>query len=297
MNRLLLAAIVAAVAASAALIVLHGRGGVVHVRVSTTTSLYATGLLDYLAKRFESTHPGVRIDFIAVGSGAALRMAADGEACMVFVHAPSLEKKYIEEGVLTGHKIIAYNYFVIVGPPSDPAHVRSAKNAAEAFKRIYEAGEEGKARFVSRGDMSGTNVKELSLWRLAGINPGELKGRKWYIVSGQGMAQTLVMADQLGAYTLSDIGTYLKLKKEGRLPHLTVLYSNSTELINIYSIYLVRGCSGAEARAAREFYDWVYSHRSLIGSYGVKEYGRPLFYSSVGKEKQLMEIWEKLAQG
>ena len=283
-----------AVAAIGVLLYTSYSNKLVRVRVTTTTSLYATGLLDYLADQFYKKYPNVRIDFIAVGSGEALRRAAKGDACMVFVHAPSLEREYIEKGVLEQHRIIAYNFFVIVGPRDDPAGVRSAKNAVEAFRKIYVAGEEGKATFVSRGDNSGTHVKEMSIWKLAGLNP---RGRPWYRESGAGMAQTLVMANELRAYTLSDIGTYLKLKKDGKLPNLEILYANDTELINIYSVYIVKSCTGEERKYAELFADFVYNNQDLIGRYGVDKYGQPLFYPAKGKESDLYKIWLKLSRG
>jgi len=291
---LVIGVILAAALVAALYMAMGGGSEPVRVRVTTTTSLYATGLLDYLADRFKEKYPSVEIDFIAVGSGEALRRAERGDACMVFVHAPSLEKQYMEEGVITGHRIFAYNYFIVVGPPSDPANVKAAENAVDAFKRIYEAGEAGKAKFVSRGDNSGTHVKELSIWKLAGLDP---RGRSWYLESGQGMSQTLVMASELGAYTLSDIGTYLKLKKDSKLPGIELLYSNSTELINIYSIYLVTSCTGGEREYAEKFAEFVYNNQDLIGSYGVDRYGQPLFYPAEGHEEELQAAWEMLAKG
>lgn len=266
----------------------------VRVTVTTTTSLYATGLLEYLAGEFKKTHPNVEIEFIPVGSGEALRRAEMGDACMVFVHAPSLEAQYIEKGVIGEGRIFAYNHFIIVGPPGDPAGVRGAASAVEAFKRIYEAGEQGKAVFVSRGDNSGTHVKEMSLWRKAGLDPS---GRPWYKESGQGMAQTLIMASEMGAYTLSDIGTYLKLRSEGKIPGLEVLYTGGEELINIYSVYLVESCKGDERKAAEEFARFVHERQDLIGSYGVDKYGQPLFHPAEGKEDYLREAWQRLARG
>ncbi|MET1128848.1 MAG: substrate-binding domain-containing protein [Thermoproteota archaeon] len=266
----------------------------VRVRVTTTTSLYATGLLDYLADEFKKAHPSVELDFIAVGSGEALRRAEQGDACMVFVHAPSLEKEYIEKGIIEGGRIFAYNFFVIVGPASDPAGVREARTAVEAFQRIYSAGERGAAKFVSRGDVSGTHVRELSIWKLAGLKP---QGRSWYLETGQGMAQTLVVASEMSAYTLSDIGTYLELRKEGRIPNLVVLYGNGTELVNVYSVYLVSSCRGEERRAAEEFADFVYTHQDLVASYGVDDFGQPLFYPARGREAELHKAWEELAKG
>ncbi len=293
LNKILVAIIVAAIVIAAVTISFTVRYSEVRVRVTTTTSLYATGLLEYLEEEFKRSHPGVEIDFIPVGSGEALRRAAQGDACLVFVHAPSLEKKYLEQGVLEQHRIIAYNFFVIVGPSDDPAGVRNASNAVDAFKRIYVSGEEGRARFVSRGDRSGTHVKELSLWRLAGLSP---QGKPWYMERGAGMADTLVTADELNAYTLSDIGTYLKLRNDGRIRNIEVLYVNDTELINIYSVYLVKTCTGDERRIAEEFARFVYENQDLIAKYGVDEYGQPLFYPARDRESELASIWADLAQ-
>ena len=267
---------------------------VVRVRISTTTSLYQTGLLDRLAERFEEKYNHVRFEFIAVGTGRALKLAERGDVCAVFVHAPSLEEAYAEKGVIVGGRIFAYNYFVIVGPSSDPAGVRGAKSAAEAFSRIYRAGEGGRALFVSRGDNSGTHVRELSIWRLAGLDP---HGRPWYKEAGQGMAETLVMTNEMMAYTLSDISTFLSLKKRGRLPNLEVLYSGGEELINIYSAYLVESCGGAERMYAEKFIEFVAGPegQEIIASYGEEEFGRPLFSPAASRLQELKALWEKLA--
>ncbi len=268
----------------------------IRVRVTTTTSLYATGLLDYLAREFEKKHPGVVFDFIPVGSGEALRRAASGDACMVFVHAPSLEEKYIRQGVLGEGHIFAYNYFVVAGPRSDPANISRAKNVVEAFKRIHRAGEEGKALFVSRGDNSGTHVKELSIWARTGLDP---RGRPWYLETGSGMGETLLVANEKKAYTLSDIGTFLKYKKDGRIPNLEVLYTNDTELINIYSVYVVKTCSGNERKMAEEFMRFIVGDegQELIANYGVSTYGARLFNPVNGKLEMLKDLWLKLAEG
>ena len=223
-----------------------------------------------------------------------MRRAEAGDACLVLVHAPSLERRYVEEGVLVGGARFAYNYFVIVGPRGDPANVSGAASAVEAFRRIYAAGEEGLAVFVSRGDRSGTHVRELELWRRAGLDP---HGRPWYRESGQGMAQTLIMADELGAYTLSDIGTFLKLERDGRIPGLRLLYSGDPSLINIYSVYLVASCRGRERRAAEEFARFILERQDLIASYGVDRYGQPLFYPAQGREEWLESQWRTLAGG
>ncbi len=290
-RRVLIIAAVLALALSLAAGLLAGWGGEVRVRAATTTSLYATGLLDYLAERFYEAHPGVRIDFMAVGSGEALRRAAMGDACLVFSHAPNLEARYLTEGKLERLGFMAYNYFVIVGPPRDPAGVSGSQSAVEAFRRIYEAGEAGRALFVSRGDNSGTHAREMLIWRLAGLDP---RGRPWYLEVGAGMPDTLVRADELGAYTLSDIGTYLKLSLDGRIPGLRVLYENSTELLNVYSIYVSSLCEGPEREAALAFARFILENQELIASYGVERYGQPLFYPAEGAA-WLEEAWRELA--
>lgn len=268
-------------------------GGV--LRVSTTTSLYVTGLLEKLADEFRKHYPNVVIQFIAVGSGRALELAAKGDVDMVIVHAPQLEREYIDRGVLVYGHIIAYNYFVIVGPRDDPAGIRGLSNPISAFKRIYRAGVTGKALFVSRGDNSGTHVRELCLWRKSGLNP---KGQKWYIESGTGMAKTLLIANEKKAYTLSDIGTFLKLKCEGVLSELEILVSGGEDLINIYSAYIVNPqIHNVNYRLARLFLEFITSTEGqrIIGLYGRGKFGQPLFYPVEGREVELKSYWEKLA--
>ncbi|MGC9011839.1 substrate-binding domain-containing protein [Thermogladius sp.] len=206
------------------------------VTVSTTTSLYQTHLLDDLLADFKNA-TGLSVEFgvLAKGSGEALRLLSDGSACLGFTHAPSLELKYLLNGSIVRLSIFAYNEFVIVGPKDDPAGVSNAASAVDAFKRIYEAGEKGLAKFVSRGDNSGTHVRELQLWKLAGLDPS---GKAWYLVSGQGMAQTLLMADNLKAYTLTDVGTLQSLVSQGKVSNLVILLRDPKLLINVYSFYV-----------------------------------------------------------
>jgi len=267
----------------------------VKLLISTTTSLYQTGLLDLLASKFVEEHLGVSISFLPVGSGHALQMAARGDACVVLVHAPSLEIQHLSSGAVSNHTIFAYNFFVIVGPLNDPANVSGAPSAVEAFRRIYEAAERGLAVFISRGDGSGTHVKELQLWNTLGLNPS---GRPWYRECGCGMTEALIMANEMNGYTLSDMATFLKLKRDGRIPNLVELYSNSTELINVYSAYLSTRCSGPERDYAAKFIQFLASDegQKLVASYGVDEYGRQLFYPAKGCEGWLSEVWSKLTE-
>ena len=269
-------------------------GGI--LRVSTTTSLYATGLLEKLADEFRKYYPNVVIQFIAVGSGRALELAAKGDIDMVLVHAPQLEREYINRGILIDGSIIAYNYFVIVGPGDDPAGIRGLSNPVSAFKRIYMAGVMGKALFISRGDNSGTHVRELSLWRKAKLNP---RGQEWYIESGTGMAKTLLIANEKRAYTLSDVGTFLKLKCEGVLGELEILVSGGVDLINIYSAYIVNPREyNVNYKLAKLFLEFITSNegQKIISLYGKSEFGQPLFYPAKGKEVELRRYWKKLAE-
>jgi len=181
--------------------------------VSTTTSLYDTGLLDIIEKDYESTS-NVDLQIVAAGTGIAIQHAKNGDADVILVHSPSMEKTFLEEGYGVNRKIIAYNFFTIVGPENDPAGILG-KNATEAFKSLVAYGDSlsdqsGATKiWFSRGDNSGTHSKEQSLWKAAGYNYTLISEKPWYASTGAGMGDTLNVADQKSAYTLSDIGTYL----------------------------------------------------------------------------------------
>lgn len=269
-------------------------GSEVKLRIATTTSLYATGLLEVLAEHFHEKYPGVKLEFVPVGSGEALRRAAQGDVCMVLVHAPSLEKQYIINGVLEERTIFAYNYFVIVGPKEDPARAFNSATPIEVFKKIYEAGEAGKTLFISRGDNSGTHNKELSIWTKAKLNP---QGKSWYLETGSGMDATLIVANEKRAYTLSDISTFLKLKTEGRIQNLKVVYSGGEELLNIYSAYIVSTCTGKEREYATRLLEYLSSEaQEIIGSYGLEEFNTPLFNPAIDRLEWLEEMWTVLSE-
>ena len=297
MNKLLFAAALLAALAAITLTYLAWRPGIVVLRVSTTTSLYDTGLLDRLAESFHRLHPDIVVQFVPVGSGRALRLAADASVCLVLVHAPNLEKLYVERDILTHHVIFAYNYFVIVGPKDDPAGVKNASTVFEAFRRIAEAGASGRALFVSRGDCSGTYVRERLIWLKAGLDPRP--GRdSWYIETGSGMAATLRVASEKRAYTLSDIGTFAKLSRSGAIPGLIILYPHGhidKILFNVYSAYLVEACKGAERRAAELFLEFLASKEAqrLIASYRVGDI--TLFHPALGADVNLTRVWDMLA--
>ncbi|MEM2866608.1 MAG: substrate-binding domain-containing protein [Candidatus Hadarchaeales archaeon] len=271
----------------------RGRPG---LRVATTTSLYDTGLLDHLAERYGGERPA----FLPLGTGQALLSARRGEADLLLVHAPSLEKVFMEEGYGERRVAVACNSFVLVGPPGDPAVIENLP-PLEALGRIALAGRGGRARWVSRGDLSGTHVRENLLWREAGFDPEELRKEGWYLEAGAGMGQTLLLASEKGAYTLSDLGTFLKYRKEG-LVQLKPMVERGKELLNVYSAIVVNPerVKGVNFEGAVEFLSFLLSEegQGLIGRFGVEEYGSPLFFPVLGLENSdpelavwLREVW------
>ncbi len=246
------------------------------VILSTTTSTQDSGLLDVLVPTFEKT-TGYSVKTISVGTGQALALAARGEADVTLAHAPAQEKKYVEDGKMSNRRLVMYNDFIVIGPAEDPARVKGLP-AAEAFKRIAAA----EARFVSRGDKSGTHSLELALWKQAGIEP---KG-SWYIESGQGMGQTLLVANERKAYALTDRGTYLAFQKRVDLP---VLVEKDRALLNIYSVMEVNPANGPRVNAAagKAFADFMVSPevQAVIKTFGVEKFGQPLFVPIAGQRE------------
>jgi tungstate transport system substrate-binding protein len=247
------------------------------VILSTTTSTQDSGLLDVLVPMFERAS-GYSVKTISVGTGQALALAARGETDVTLAHAPALERKYVEEGKMLNRRLVMYNDFVVIGPAEDPARVKGLP-AAEALRRIAAA----EARFVSRGDKSGTHLLEQALWKQAGIEP---KG-PWYIESGQGMGQTLGIANDRQAYTLTDRGTYLAFQKRVDLP---VLVEKDRPLLNIYSVMEVNPANGprVNAGAGKAFADFMLSAtvQNVIRTFGVDKYGQPLFVPIAGQREE-----------
>ncbi len=250
------------------------------LKIATTTSLDNTGLLAALEQVYEN-ETGVDLQFIAQGTGQALDTASRGDVDMVMVHAPSLEEQFISDGYGVNPRCFAYNYFIIVGPPDDPAGIQGL-SAADAFKQIYLAGSNGTSGvvFVSRGDNSGTNTKEKELWETAGYNyTSQVQGSSnWYLESGKGMGDTLVLANEKNGYTLSDEGTYLAFKSQ---LNLVPLVNQSPELLNRYSAILVNPEKYPTTNypGAVNFTNWLITNdtKEFIGNFGVAEYGQPLF--------------------
>jgi len=251
--------------------------------VSTTTSLYDTGLLNEIEAEFEAKYP-IDINFISVGTGIAIKHAERGDADLILVHAPSQELKFLVDGIGVNRKIVAYNFFAIVGPETDPAKIMGL-SPLEALQKIVETGRNGKALWVSRGDNSGTHSKEKDLWAKAGFNWETLtKESSWYVNAGSGMGATLKVAEEMSAYTLADMGTYLKYYKEG-LISLKVLVSQGKELLNVYSAIAVnlKIHSDVNFKGAMTFIRFLTSEegQQIIAQYGKDTFGQSLFHPAV----------------
>jgi tungstate transport system substrate-binding protein len=242
------------------------------LRLSTTTSTETSGLLYELLPPFEKRF-NVKVDVISVGSGKAMKLGENGDADVVLVHERDLEDKFVAAGYGINRRDVMHNDFVIIGPGTDPAGVSKAKTAAEAFKLIAKK----RATFVSRGDKSGTHSKELSLWTKAGGKPAG----SWYMESGMGMGEVLIMASEKGAYTLTDRGTYLAFQKGGKID-LPLLFEGDPTLFNPYGIIAVNPArhSSVNYIMAMALIGWVTSPEGqrIIADFGKERYGSPLFY-------------------
>jgi tungstate transport system substrate-binding protein len=238
--------------------------------LATTTSTQDSGLLDVLVPRFRE-QSGIEVKVVAVGTGQALELGRRGDADVLLVHDPAAEQRFVAAGFGVGRRQVMYNDFVIVGPSADPAGVKGQASAAEAFRRIAAR----EAPFVSRGDESGTHVKEKAVWRQAGVEP---KGA-WYVRAGAGMGQVLRMASEKRAYTLSDRGTFLA--QRGGL-ELAVLSEGDPLLVNQYSVIRVNPEKHPHVRkeAAEKFADFLLAAETqrLIADFGKDRYGQPLFF-------------------
>jgi len=244
------------------------------VRLATTTSTENTGLLDRLLPPFEKRF-GVKVHVIAVGTGQALMLGRSGDVDVVLVHDPEAEDAFVQEGAGVNRRSVMWNDFVLVGPASDPAGAARTRGAAEALSQIAAT----KSTFVSRGDNSGTHVKEKALWQTSGIKP---QGN-WYLEAGQGMGATLLMADEKRGYSLTDRGTYLAFKGKVRLQ---VLVEGGEVMKNPYSIIAVNPARRARANylGAMMLIAWVTSRegQKIIGDFKIG--GERLFHPSAGPE-------------
>jgi len=265
---------------AAAMLVILGMyscgGGSDELILATTTSTQDSGLLDVLIPQFEKEHD-YKIKTVAVGSGEALRLAGEGEADVVLAHSPKAEEDFMAAGNGESRLVVMHNDFIIVGPKSDPAGIKGSTSASDAFKKVATA----EAVFLSRGDQSGTNTKELALWTSAGIQPSGT----WYQETGSGMGATLNVTNEKQGYTLSDRGTYLAQKKN---LDLDLLVEGDKALFNQYHVMVVdpKKHSNVNAEGARAFASWITSPeiQKTIGEFGVKDYGQQLFIPDAAKE-------------
>jgi tungstate transport system substrate-binding protein len=247
--------------------------------LATTTSTMDTGLLDELLPRFEKEE-NIKVKPIAVGSGEAIAMGKRGDADVLLVHSPMDEEKFMKDGYGAVRKDVMYNDFVLIGPKSDPAGIKGS-SVTEAMKKIAQK----KAIFVSRADDSGTHKKEKKLWEKAGINPSG----NWYIQTGQGMGETLRIADQKEGYVLTDRGTYLATKKS---LSLVILVEKDKDLLNPYGVIAVSKKKFAKVKytEALRFVNWMTSYKTqkFISTFGKDKYGQALFVpdSEEWKKKQ-----------
>jgi len=247
------------------------------VILATTTSTRDAGLLDSLLPVFER-QTGYRVKVIAVGSGQALELGRRGDADVVLSHAPDAERVLVDSGYFVTRRLVMHNDFLIVGPSADPAGLRGTTDAVAAMRRLAERG----TPFVSRGDQSGTHKLEQKLWKVAGIQPPG--PGSWYIEAGHGMGETLLMADEKHAYTITDRATYLTWRD--RL-QLVSLVEGDTVLYNVYHVLELnpRNAPRINTAGGRAFADFVVAPRTqvLIGEFGKSRFGRSLFFPDAGK--------------
>ncbi|UCD97229.1 MAG: substrate-binding domain-containing protein [Candidatus Bathyarchaeota archaeon] len=253
--------------------------------VSTTTSLYETGLLDVLDAQFEAKHPTINVSFISQGTGLAIQTAMRGDADMILVHDVAREKAFLNGGYGVNRKIVAYNYFVIVGPDDDPASVEGL-DPVNALLAIKAAGESGEALWVSRGDDSGTHAKEKRLWIMGGENTSLLRETSWYLEAGTGMTTTLNLADEKRAYTLCDLGSYLNNYVLGNID-LEIVVEAGRDTLNVYGVIACdprnEGLSHVKFDSAMKFIEFLVSDdvQEIFAEFGISAFGQPLFNPAV----------------
>lgn len=250
------------------------------LKLATTTSTYDSGLLNAILPAFETKY-NCKVDVVAVGTGQAIAIGSRGDADVLLVHARQQEDQFVAQGHARERFDVMYNDFVVVGPKADPAKIAGSSAAADAFQRIAAT----RSPFASRGDKSGTNTQELSIWASAGITPTQEMA--WYNALGQGMGETLLASNEKGMYTLTDRGTYLALKQ--KLPNLVILFGGNSlqenkdkTLLNPYGVMAVNPDKhpGVQYDMAMNFVRWILSPETQqrIGVYGVDKFGQPLFY-------------------
>ena len=248
------------------------------VLLATTTSTQDSGLLDVLVPLFEK-QTGYVVKTISVGSGQAIALGRRGEADVLLVHSPDDEQKLVADGFGVNRRIVMHNDFVVLGPPTDPARLKGAASTAEALRKIAAAG----ATFLSRGDGSGTHARERALWKAAALAP---EGKPWYQQTGLGMGETLNVAGEKAAYTLSDRGTWLARRKARALA-LEIVVEGEPGLQNVYHVIEVSPARWPKVNAAggKAFADFMVGREAqgIVKTFGVEKLGAPLFFPDAGK--------------
>lgn len=241
------------------------------LRLATTTSMQDTGLLDYILTDFENAN-NANVEYTAVGSGQAMALGKSGDVDILIVHSPKAEDDFMAAGYGWNRTQFAHNYFVIVGPANDPAGIKGL-NASQGFARIALSN----STFVSRGDLSGTHMKELEIWNASGVVK-PTNQTSWYKETGMGQADSLRMANEIQGYLLSDISSYMK--NQGNLS-LVVLVDNDPKLINKYDLIAINQTMYPHVNypMAKKFIEYMTSQETQqkIADYGKGQYGKPLF--------------------
>ena len=243
------------------------------IRLATTTSTENSGLLKVISPLFEARYGG-KVRVVSVGTGAALKLGENGDADVVLVHARPLEDKFMAAGFGSLRKDVMYNDFIIVGPKNDAAGVRGMKDVIVAMKKISASG----AKFISRGDESGTHQMEKDYWKSAGVDP---QG-SWYVSAGQGMGQVLMMAGELGGYALTDRATYAAYKDKSGLQ---TLVEGDPKMFNPYGVIVVnpQRHPRTNASGALAFAEWLTSAEGQQAIAGFKINGVQMFFPGAGK--------------
>lgn len=253
--------------------------------VSTTTSLFETGLLDVLDTKFEELYPSINVTFISQGTGLAIQTAQNGDVDMILVHDAARETAFLEDGFGVNRKIIAYNFFIIVGPEDDPAGI-DGLSPVDALLAIKEAGKASEAIWVSRGDDSGTHAMEKRLWVTGGEDASELRETNWYLERGAGMTATLALANEKQAYTMCDMGSYLNNFVSGNIESV-ILVEAGKETLNVYSAIACDPqndwLSHVKFNEAMKFINFLVSDevQEILADFGADTFGQELFNPAV----------------
>jgi len=253
--------------------ILFGCGDNASLKLATTTSTENSGLLEYLLPEFEAD-TNIKIDVVAVGTGKAIKLGENGDVDVILVHARGAEDKFIANGLGINRCDVMYNDFVIIGAKSDVAKISEAQNAVNVFQKIAIS----KAEFISRGDDSGTHKKEKKLWKNAEISPTG----KWYKEIGQGMGTTINMANELGAYTITDRGTFIAMQNKITLK---ILFEGDDNLFNPYGVIAVNPQKhpNINYKSAMKFIDWITSEKAKKMINNFQKNSTQLFYTGTVK--------------